>query len=105
MRPNHRKNSAQRARTQTSAEMARLIADLHRAILDCITDPRLEEPYSRADDLCQAIWQWSTTFNVTPWRYCLDRYCSCKIMLREWEPDALPGLDHVRGQGDPAGPL
>lgn len=93
MRPNHKAAAAQRSKIAKSAEMARLITDLHSAISRCIEDPRDERPYHDADDLCQAIWQWSTTMQVTPWRYCLDRYCSCKIMLREWEPDPLPGLD------------
>lgn len=93
MRPNARQASSHKRITAKSAEMARLITDLHNSIERCISDPSDERPYNDADDLCQSIWQWSTTMGVTPWRYCLDRYCSCKIMLREWEPDRLPGLD------------
>lgn len=76
--------------------MTRLMSDLHRAIADIIIDPRDERAYEQADDRCQEIWQWSTTMGVTPWRYCLDRYCSCKMMLSEWEPDMLPGMGEPR---------
>ena len=80
--------------------MSRLINDLHRAISDVIIDPRDESAYTKCDETCQEIWQWCQMLGVTPWRYCLDRYCSCKLMLSEWEPDTLPGLPGGRaGQG------
>jgi len=72
--------------------MSTLIAALHRSIEDIIIDPRDYREYERADNICAEIWQWSTTMGITPWSYCLDRYCSCKMMLSEWEPDVLPGL-------------
>jgi len=67
-----------------------MMTDLHAAIARCIEDPRDERPYLEADELCQSIWQWATLMGTTPWRYCWDRYCSCKIMLREWQPETLP---------------
>lgn len=76
-----------------SAEMSTLMAALHRSIEAIIIDPRDAGEYARADETCQEIWQWSTLMGITPWRYCLDRYCSCKLMLSEWEPDVLPGLE------------
>lgn len=71
--------------------MSRLMEALHQSISDLIIDPRDAREYERADDLCQEIWRWCTTMGYTPWKFCMDRYCSCKLMLSEWEPDLLPG--------------
>lgn len=93
MRPTSR-NSAKNPSARThSAEMSRLLTTLHQAISDIIIDPLDTSSYAKADDTCQAIWQWCTSFGITPWSYCLDRYCSCKVMLSEWEPDQLPGVE------------
>lgn len=70
--------------------MTALINALHRAISDIIIDPLDQRAYDTADDTCQAIWQWCTTMGYTPWKFCMDRYCSCKVMLSEWEPQTLP---------------
>lgn len=102
MRPNAKKTAAHKRINANSAEMARLISDLHSAVARCIEDPRDERPYNDADDLCQSIWQWAQAMGVTPWRYCGDRYCSCKIMLREWEPAPLP-LDWPQQAGPAVG--
>lgn len=83
--------------------MRKLIADLHQCIADIIIDPRDTRQYEKADDICQEVWQWASTMGINPWGYCLDRYCSCKMMLSEWEPDPLPLLwgregERARGQ-------
>ena len=70
--------------------MTALINALHTAISDIIVDPTDSRAYERADDTCQEIWQWCTSMGYTPWKFCLDRYCSCKVMLSEWEPQTLP---------------
>jgi hypothetical protein len=70
--------------------MRALMTALHASIADIIIDPRDTRQYERCDDLCQEIWQWATLMGHNPWGYCLDRYCSCKLMLSEWEPQTLP---------------
>lgn len=105
MTPTVRKNARTTSARRTIIETRRLINSLHSLISDIIIDPRDENAYHRADDICQEIWQWCTSIDTTPWSLCLDRYCSCKLMLSEWEPQALPGLDTVRGQGPRQGGL
>lgn len=96
------KKSIARRRTAQRAVIERLMTSLHDEISSLIIDPRDSRAFERCDDLCQEIWQSSLEASITPWRLCLDRYCSCKLMLSEWEPEPLPGLG-LRGPSEPWG--
>lgn len=53
------------------------------------TDHRIREAISED---AAVVWHTALAAGTTPWRYCLDRYCDCKIVLKEAEPEPLPGL-------------
>lgn len=85
--------STSAARTVVRSLMQILHDDLCAAILEPL-DHRIREAISE-----DAIVVWATcqAAGLTPWRYCLDRYCDCKIVLHEHEPPALPGLEGLGG--------
>lgn len=73
--------------------------DLVAAILEP-TDHRIREAI---DEDAATVWATCQALGFTPWRYCGDRYCDCKIVLHEHEPPALPGLGTLRSADDPWG--
>mgnify|MGYP006998891352 CR=1 FL=1 len=83
-----RSKSTSAARSVVRSLMQILHDDLTAAILEPL-DHRIREAISE-----DAIVVWTTcqAAGLTPWRYCLDRYCDCKIVLHEHEPPKLPGL-------------
>lgn len=83
--------AARRTRTaSTRAIITNLIAEMHALFTQIILDPTDEKPFHRVDDICQEIWQECIMHQMEPWQFCLDRYCSCKVALSEWEPERLP---------------
>lgn len=85
--------SAKSSRTSAARSVVRSLMqvlhdDLCAAILEP-TDHRIREAIS--EDAI-VVWHTCLAAGLTPWRYCQDRYCDCKIVLHEHEPPALPGL-------------
>ena len=74
--------------------MARIHAVLESIILDP-TDPAL---YEDLDHYCYLVWEWCLITGRTPWGWCADRYCSCKVALSEHEPDTLPEIRELLGE-------
>lgn len=68
------------------------MSEIHRLLGDIILDPSNNAAYERIDFHAREIWMWCITNGETPWGWCLDRYCSCKLVLAEHEPEHLPGL-------------
>lgn len=81
--------STSAARTVVRSLMQRLHEDLAARILEP-TDHRLAQAVE--DDVLE-VWVTCQIGGLTPWRYCLDRYCDCKIVLLEGRPESLPGLE------------
>lgn len=68
------------------------MAVLHEALGAIIVNPLEDANYETVDLMCYRIWEWCTTNGRTPWGWCWDRYCACKVALSEHEPDTLPEL-------------
>ena len=86
-------NSARNTRAaSTSPAMRLLMSEVHRLLGEIILDPSDNAKYERLDEIAYVIWEWCVTHGTQPWGWCLDRYCSCKLVLAEHEPDPLPGM-------------
>lgn len=86
----HARSAKKKSTAPASAAMRYLNSELHRLLGDVIMDPSDNDSYSRIDSIAYVIWEYCTVNAVTPWGWCLDRYCSCKLVLSEHEPDVLP---------------
>lgn len=67
-----------------------MIASIHRTLERIILDPLDARAYEVLDVTADLLWQRALSLGDAPWRYCLDRYCGCKVTLAEHEPDPLP---------------
>lgn len=84
-------SSTSAARAVVRSLMQILHDDLTAAILEPL-DHRIREAISED---AVVVWATCQAAGLTPWRYCLDRYCDCKIVLHEHEPPTLPGLGNL----------
>lgn len=81
--------STSAARTQVRSLMLRLHEDLACKILEP-TAHRIDEAI---EETALEVWVTCQIGGLTPWPYCLDRYCDCKVVLLELRPPTLPGLE------------
>ena len=70
--------------------MTLLMSELHRLLGEIILDPSDNSLYERVDSIAYVVWEWCLSNGAQPWGWCLDRYCSCKLVLAEHEPPTLP---------------
>lgn len=89
-----RKTPRARSSAAPTVKMRAAMRSLHACFAAMILDPLDKQAYEDADTLCWQIWEYCLNNGTSPWAWCLDRYCSCKVALSEHEPDRLPGAWH-----------
>lgn len=70
------------------------MARIHAVLESIILDPTDDHLYAELDARCYLVWEWCITHGKTPWGWCPDRYCACKVALSEHEPDTLDGPEN-----------
>lgn len=88
-----RKSAKSRETSAARSTVRSLMLRLHEDLACKILEPSAHRIDEAITETALEVWVTCQIGGLTPWRYCLDRYCDCKIVLLENRPEPLPGLE------------